>query len=92
MNIKKGFVIRKVANKYVVVATGPARREFNGMVKLNETGIIIWEGVAAGKTADEISDMLAEKSGAKTEGDRTYIANNVNAMIKEMTDAGFLTE
>ncbi len=92
MNIKKGFVIRKVANKYVVVATGPARREFNGMVKLNETGKTIWEGVAAGKTADEIVNILAEKSGAKTDDDRAYIAKNVNAMIKEMTDAGFITE
>lgn len=92
MKVKEGFVIRKVAGKYVVVATGQASREFHGMVKLNETGKIIWEGIADGRTKDEIVNVLAEKSGAKTEEDRSYIADDVESMIKEMTDAGFLTE
>jgi len=47
MKIKEGFVIRKAAGKYVAVATGKASREFHGMVKLNETGKTIWEGIAA---------------------------------------------
>ncbi|MCD8237802.1 MAG: PqqD family protein [Clostridiales bacterium] len=92
MKIKEGFVIRKVAGKYVAVATGKASREFHGMVKLNETGKTIWEGIAGGKTEEEIVNILAEKSGAKTEKDRAYIANDVQSMIKEMTDAGLLTE
>jgi len=92
MKIKEGFVIRKVAGKFVVVATGQASRKFHGMVKLNETGRIIWEGIADGKTEEEIVNILAEKSGAKTEEDRAYIADDVKSMIKEMTDAGFLTE
>ncbi|MCC8151508.1 MAG: PqqD family protein [Lachnospiraceae bacterium] len=92
MKIKEGFVIRRVAGKYVVVATGQASREFHGMVKLNETGKTIWEGLSAGRTADEIVDMLAENCGAETEEDRAYIAADVQSMIKEMSDAGFLTE
>lgn len=92
MKIKEGFVIRKVAGKYVVVATGQASREFHGMVKLNETGKTIWEGLADGKTAEEIVDVLAEKCGAKTEEERKVIADDVQAMIQEMTDAGFLIE
>ncbi|MCC8081539.1 MAG: PqqD family protein [Lachnospiraceae bacterium] len=92
MKIKEGFVIRKVAGKYVAVATGKASREFHGMVKLNETGRTIWEGIADGKTVEEIVNILAEKSGAKTEEDRAYIANDVKSMIKEMTDAGLLAE
>ena len=92
MKVKQGFVIRKVAGKYVVVATGQASREFHGMVKLNETGKTIWEGLADGKTVEEIVDILAEKCDAKTEEERTVIADDVQAMIREMTDAGFLTE
>lgn len=38
MRIKDGFVMRKVAGKYVVVATGEASRSFHGMIKLNDTG------------------------------------------------------
>ncbi|MCD8380487.1 MAG: PqqD family protein [Lachnospiraceae bacterium] len=92
MKIKEGFIIRKVAGKYVVVATGQASREFHGMVKLNETGKIIWEGLACGRTTEEIVDELAEKSGARTAEDRAVILNDVQAMIQEMADNGFLTE
>lgn len=92
MKIKEGFIIRKVAGKYVVVATGQASREFHGMVKLNETGKIIWESLACGRTTEEIVDELAEKSGARTAEDRAVILNDVQAMIQEMTDNGFLTE
>ncbi|MCD8021180.1 MAG: PqqD family protein [Clostridiales bacterium] len=92
MKIKEGFVIRKVAGKYVVVATGQTSREFHGMVKLNETGKIIWEGISDGKTVEEIVDTLAEKFGAQSEDDRVVIMDDVQAMIQEMSDAGFLIE
>ncbi len=92
MKIKEGFVVRKVAGKYVVVATGQASREFHGMVKLNETGKIIWEGLAEGRTPEEIVDILAEKYSAETEEERSVIADDVQAMIREMADAGLLIE
>ena len=38
MKIKKGFVLRDVAGRSVVVATGAAAKRFRGMVMLNETG------------------------------------------------------
>ncbi len=92
MKIKEGFIIRKIAGKYVVVATGQSSREFHGMVKLNETGKIIWEGLAAGRTAEEIVDELAQLNGAETVEDRAIIADDVQAMIQEMADNGFLVE
>ncbi|MCD8153914.1 MAG: PqqD family protein [Clostridiales bacterium] len=92
MRVKEGFVIRKVAGKYVAVATGQASREFHGMVKLNETGKIIWEGLADGRTIDEIVDVLVERYDVKSDEERTCITDDVQEMIKEMTDAGLLTE
>ena len=38
MKIKKGFVLRDVAGRSVVVATGAAAQKFRGMVMLNDTG------------------------------------------------------
>lgn len=92
MKTKEGFVIRKVAGEYVAVATGEASREFQGMIKLNETGKIIWEGLADGWTEEQIVESLAEKFGAKSQEDHRVIADDVNAMIREMADAGLLTE
>ncbi len=92
MKIKQGFIIRKVAGKYVVVATGEASKNFHGMVKLNETAKNIWEGLAAGKTPEEITDNLAKLNDAKTPEDHERIAKDVQSMIKEMQDAGFLED
>ena len=38
MKIKKGFVLRDVAGRSVVVATEAAAKKFRGMVMLNDTG------------------------------------------------------
>ena len=38
MKIKKGFVLRDVAGRSVVVATGAAAKKFRGMIMLNDTG------------------------------------------------------
>ncbi|MCD7822996.1 MAG: PqqD family protein [Oscillospiraceae bacterium] len=92
MKIKDGFIIRKVAGKYVVVATGEASKSFHGMVKLNGTAKTIWEGLAAGKTPDEITGELMKINGAETEEDRLKISNDVQSMVKEMQDAGFLVD
>ncbi len=92
MKIKEGFIIRKVAGKYVVVATGEASKSFHGMVKLNETAKNIWEGLADGKTVDEITESLAKQSDAKTPEDVERISNDVQSMIREMQSAGFLVD
>ena len=50
MKIKDGFVVRDIMGQCVVVATGEASESFSGMIKLNDTGKDIWEGVASGKS------------------------------------------
>ena len=56
MKIKNGFVVRTVAGESVVVAVGAASKSFKGIIKLNDTGRILWDKLAGG--ADE-SEMLA---------------------------------
>ncbi len=92
MKVKEGFIIRKVAGKYVVVATGEASKSFHGMVKLNETAKIIWEGLADGKTPEEITEILMKENNAETEEDRKKIYDDVQSMIGEMREAGFLVD
>lgn len=92
MKVKEGFILRKVAGKYVVVATGDATKSFHGMVKLNETAKNIWQGLSDGKTVDEITDELAKLNSAKTDEDRKIISDDVQSMIGEMVKAGFIEE
>ena len=48
MKIKNGFVVREIAGECVVVALGEASKIFNGIIKLNDTGRIIWNMLAEG--------------------------------------------
>ena len=55
MKIKSGFVVRAIAGESVVVAVGEASKSFKGIIKLNDTGRVLWDALALG--ADE-ADLL----------------------------------
>ena len=58
---KKGFMLRSVAGRHVVVAIGQASVDFNGLITLNDTGAYIWGKLAKGTTYDALlKDMLAD--------------------------------
>lgn len=86
MRIKDGFVLREVAGQNVVIATGEASKTFHGMIKLNETGRMIWEGLAAGKSNEEIAADLT----AAYDVDAEKAAADVAAFVKQAADQGFL--
>lgn len=86
MRIKDGFVLREVAGQNVVITTGEASKTFHGMIKLNETGRVIWEGLAAGKPNEEIAADLT----AAYDVDAEKAAADVAAFVKQAADQGFL--
>lgn len=43
MKRKNDFIIRKVAEQYVIVAIGEESKRFNGMIKVNTSGAFIWD-------------------------------------------------
>lgn len=58
MKIKDGFMLRKVGGQYVVVALGEASRSFNGIIRLNDTGRLLWEELSAEKTEQQLCEAL----------------------------------
>ena len=88
MNVKQGFVMRTVAGQTVIIATGEASKSFQGMIRLNETGKIVWEGLTEGLDADRIADMVV----AEFDVDRDTALAGVNKFIGEMRANGFLDE
>lgn len=61
MRIKDGFILRKVADSYIAVATGEESISFNAMVTTNETGAFLWEKLKNETTEEELlTAMLSE--------------------------------
>lgn len=61
MKIKKGFILKKVADSYVVVAVGQAVRNFNGAITLNEVSATMWNMLETGATVDELALGLTKE-------------------------------
>lgn len=86
MRIKDGFVLREVAGQVMVIATGEASKNFHGMIKLNQTGKDIWEGLQAGLQESDI----AKKLERKYQIDSNEAAEDTRAFLSKMEEMGFL--
>ena len=43
VGVRKGYILRKVGEAYMVMPTGPRMKEYRGMITLNETGELLWD-------------------------------------------------
>lgn len=86
MKIKNGFMLRRVGGRSVVVAVGEASRDFNGIIKLNETGAFLWELLKTERSADELTEALL----AEYDTDRETAAADVAAFAEKLSRAELL--
>ena len=87
MKIKDGFILRKVSEAYVVIATGEAAASFNGMITLNETGALLWEKLASGCDGKKV---LVEALLAEYDVSEALAAKDVDAFVAKVEAAGSL--
>ncbi len=61
MKIKDGFMLRKIVDVWVVVPLGERVVDFNGMVKVSDSGALVWKKLAGpGASRDALlTDLLA---------------------------------
>lgn len=84
MKIKKGFMLRTVANESVVIPIGAASVSMNGIIRLNETGVLLWQALAKGDvSAEELAELLMrEYDISKAQADE-----DVQAFLKMLEPA-----
>ena len=88
MMIKEGLILRNIAGSTVVVSTGEASLDFYGMIKLNQTGKVVWEGIDKGLSEKEIVLKLLDEYDVE----KDIIESDVHNMINQMYEAGFLVD
>ena len=88
MKTKKGFMLRSVGGRNVVVAIGKASEEFNGLITLNETGAFLWKQLQNGTTYD---DMLAALL-AEYEVDEATARAGIDAFLDTARGANLIEE
>ena len=58
MKIKNDFVLRNVAGANVVLPLGAASVDFNGLLKLNESSVLLWKALEQGTDLDGLVSVL----------------------------------
>ena len=86
MKIKKGFVVREIAGQCIVVALGETSKTFHGMIKLNETGKIIWSMLEKGSDVDTIVSYIVGEYDATAD----TVRSDVERFIDTLNSANIL--
>ena len=86
MKISENFVLRQVADTWVVLPVGQASVDFNGMLTLNESGAILWQALEKGGDREALADALL----AEYEVDRATALADVDEFLKKLKDAGIV--
>lgn len=86
MKVKEGFIVRQIAGQNVAIAVGETSKKFHGMIKLNDTGLFIWEKLQNDTTEAEIVSALV----AEYDVTEAVAAADVHRIIEALKNAGIV--
>lgn len=61
MKLKSGIIISELNGEFVAVPSGAASKEFNGMVRMNQTAAFIAKMLQKGAEEDEVVAALCQE-------------------------------
>lgn len=88
MKIKKEYVLRQVADTWVVLPLGDAAVDFSGMLTLNGSGAMLWRALEQGVGREELVAALLDEY----EVSRQQATADVDAFLNKLLQAGCLEE
>jgi len=86
MKIKSGFELRNIAGEIIVIPVGSRNVNFNGIIKLNDTGAFLWSQLQEDKSQEELLEALTNEYDV----DMTNAKNDMLAFISKLKDADLL--
>jgi reverse gyrase len=83
MKIKDDFVLRKVADSYVVVPVNSLTLDFNGVINLNGTGAFLFEQLQKGIEKEELVEKMLDEYDVT----REKASADIDLFINKLKDA-----
>lgn len=88
MKIKETFVLRQLADTWVVLPLADKTLNFNGMITLNESGVLLWNALEKGADTAALVQLLTSEYDVSAEQARS----DVDEFIQKLQEAGCLTQ
>ena len=83
MKIKDDFVLRKVADSYVVVPVNSLTLDFNGIINLNETGAFLFALLQKGAEKEDLLSKMLDEYEVSPE----KASSDIDTFIQKAKDA-----
>ena len=88
MKLKDNFVLRQVAENWVALPLGTDALDFTGILRLNESGAMLWRCLEQGGDAGTLADALT----AEYSIDRATALADAREFIDKLRAAGCLED
>lgn len=88
MKVNKNFVVRQIADEYIIVPIGEAVINFNGMVTVNEVGKFIWQQLYDDLAQDELLQRIIQEYDI----DEQTAAEDMEEFLEKLKQGGLLQQ
>ena len=88
MKAKSGFILRNIADEYILMPIGDNINQFKGTLLLNEISAFIWEKLQAPVSRE---DLLAAILNEYNVGEQQAAAD-LDVLLEKLRDYGLLTD
>lgn len=82
------FMLRDIAGEVILVPTGAATQQFNGMITLNEVAAFIWKNLDESET----KEILVDKIMDEFEVDRETAMRDVIGFVSVLYERGLVLD
>ena len=88
MKLRDDFVLRQVAATWVVLPLSRETVDFNGMIRLNDTGALLWQRLEQGSDREGLIRELTSRYAVS----ETQAGEDVDAFLNVLRNAGCIEE
>lgn len=86
MRINKEFVLREIAGEYIIIPTGSTALEFNGLITVNEVGVLLWKLLQEEVTLEELVQAVL----AEYDVEEDIAKEDIQEFLSTLTKGGIL--
>lgn len=86
MKIKDGFMLRQIADTFIVIPLGEKVIEFNGLMTLSESGALLWYKLQKGASMEDLISSILNEYDVNEE----IAKADVNQFVSSISEKGLI--
>lgn len=87
MKIIKEFILRELADEYILIPVGSTTEQFNGLMTLSETGAFIYKHIEEAKDFNDLIDLILNEYDI----DKDTASQDAVYFINQLLKTGIIT-